>query len=122
MAETLRWWVNQWNDLKADGFAAKYATPFLLQLAMSEEVGGDAAKSQSELAIQVFRCGRVGIELAGPHPGIETVGESRLRYRKDRQEGRQGVVDLLAHTLEGEQIANAPVGTIVSDRGAPDVG
>ena len=95
MAETLRWWVNQWNDLKADGFAAKYTTPFLLQLAMSEEIGGD-----SDRHFMTLKVGRTSHTKADPLelPVYQVVKNSTNAFGMMITVGRAGNNDVVVET------------------------
>lgn len=61
MAESLRWWVNEWKGLGANGFAAKYPSPFLLQLAMSEDSG-----AESDRQFMTMKVGRTSHTKADP--------------------------------------------------------
>lgn len=54
MAETLRWWVQEWHGLK-DAFAAKYPSPFLLQLAISESSGDEGDPAKHFMTLKVGR-------------------------------------------------------------------
>ena len=62
MAETLRWWVQEWHGLK-DAFAAKYPSPFLLQLAISESVSDEGAAEKQFMTLKVGRSSHTRADL-----------------------------------------------------------